>query len=252
MSWSQRRQVSIFLGVVAVISMPIIIIAIILFLRVEPTCFDGLQNGEETGLDCGGKCALVCENEAIDPVVLWSRFFSASADSGYYNTVAYIENSNPTSGAKRVPYTFTLFENDIELEVRSGTIDIPPKTFVPIIENSLFAGERIPTRLAFELGDHTWKKEDVEKRPFFISGERVIQEGNNPRISAKIANTTPRDIGEITAIVFVYGEFNNLMAFSSTYIEGISAQEEKTMVFTWSKPFPEPVTQIEIIPQYEQ
>jgi hypothetical protein len=249
MSWSQRRQVSIFLGIVAVISIPLIIIALILFLRVEPTCFDGLQNGEETGLDCGGACALVCENEAIDPIVLWSRFFPAG--QGYYNVVAYLENRNPTSGAKKVPYNFTFFENDVELENRSGYIDIPPKSFVPILANSLFTGERIPTRLAFDLGDHVWKKEELQKPPFFITGERVIQEGNNPRVAAKITNVTPRDIGEITAIVFVYGEFNNLMAFSSTYIEGLDAQEEKDMIFTWNQPFPEPVSKIEVIPQYK-
>jgi len=250
MSWSQRRQVSIFFGVVAVISVPFIIVALILFLRVEPTCFDGVQNGDETGLDCGGTCVLVCENEAVDPVVLWSRYFDVG--EGYYNVVAYIENSNPTSGAQRVPYEFTFFENDVELESRSGYVDIPPKSFVPIMEGNLSTGERLPTRLAFELGDHVWEKQEIPKPPFFISGEKVIQEGNNPRIGAQISNTTPRPIGDITAIVLVYGEFNNLMAFSSTYIENIEAQDEKSIVFTWNTPFPEEVTDIEIIPQYNK
>ena len=28
-----------------------------------PTCFDKLQNGQETGIDCGGTCQLKCNNQ---------------------------------------------------------------------------------------------------------------------------------------------------------------------------------------------
>ncbi|EDP70587.1 Glucose/sorbosone dehydrogenase [Flavobacteriales bacterium ALC-1] len=33
-----------------------------------PTCFDGIQNGDETGVDCGGSCANACPCEGIDLV----------------------------------------------------------------------------------------------------------------------------------------------------------------------------------------
>lgn len=250
MSWSRRRQLSILLGITAVISVPFIIIGLIFFLNTKPTCFDGIQNGLESGVDCGGGCELVCVNEAIKPIVLWSRSFEVG--QGYHNVVAYIENQNPSSGAERVPYTFQFFEGDIELEERTGFVDIKPKSLTPVIENSLYTGERKPTRMSFTLGDPVWKKVEPVTLPFFISRERVIQEGDAPRVAATIRNTSPRDIGDVTAIVFVYGPYGNLMTFSSTYIDALSAQSEKELIFTWTQPFSDVVTKIEVIPQYNQ
>lgn len=249
MSWSSRRQFSILLGIIAVISAPVIILGVILFLEKEVSCFDNIQNGDESGVDCGGSCSLVCENEVLDPIVQWQRYFEVSP--GRYNAVAYIENQNPSSAAYDVPYSFTLFEGQFELEKRLGTIDIPAKSFIPIIENNLYTGERDANRIYFELGDAIWFKDVPEKNPFQIYSERVVQGGNQPRISAIIKNTSPREIGNINAIVLVYGNYGNLMTFSSTYVDSLDAQAEKELIFTWNEAFPEEVSRIEIIPQYK-
>jgi hypothetical protein len=37
-----------------------------------PSCFDGVSNGDETGIDCGGSCEASCEDQVI--TALWSPF----------------------------------------------------------------------------------------------------------------------------------------------------------------------------------
>ena len=39
-------------------------IAAICLLWLAPTCTDGIQNGGETGIDCGGSCPLKCDSES--------------------------------------------------------------------------------------------------------------------------------------------------------------------------------------------
>ena len=65
-----------------------------------PTCSDGVQNGDEEGVDCGGACDRVCSFQAVDPIVLWERFFEVGP--GVYNTVALIENPNVNTIARDV------------------------------------------------------------------------------------------------------------------------------------------------------
>ena len=39
------------------------------------TCFDKIQNQDEEGVDCGGKCQILCRADSIKPIVYWQRFF---------------------------------------------------------------------------------------------------------------------------------------------------------------------------------
>src|SRR6185503_5513235 len=69
-----------------------------------PSCVDNKQNGNETGIDCGGSCINACVSQ-VDPVsVLWARSFRVVP--GRYNAVAYLENHNKNVAASKVNYIF--------------------------------------------------------------------------------------------------------------------------------------------------
>ena len=74
----------------------------------KPTCFDGKQNQDESGVDCGGVCEKVCSFQAVKPNIIWSRSFKVS--EGIYNAIAYIENPNIRAEAFAVPYVFKIFD----------------------------------------------------------------------------------------------------------------------------------------------
>jgi hypothetical protein len=78
-SWSQKRQIIYF-------SIPFFLFLLVLsfvyfsFFYKPATCFDGVKNGNETGIDCGGSCSLVCTNDALKPITLWSKAFAVTDD----------------------------------------------------------------------------------------------------------------------------------------------------------------------------
>ena len=109
MSWALKRQIFyiiilfIFFGIFAfLVSYP--------YLNKEPTCNDKKQNGNETGIDCGGSCILVCTFEVDKLSVLWSRTFPIVP--GRYNAVAYVENQNTNTAIYKIKYRFRFADKD--------------------------------------------------------------------------------------------------------------------------------------------
>ena len=62
MEWRTKRKI-IFALVALIILAIIIAIPTFVFLNTRKvSCFDKVQNGDETGVDCGGTCSMVCLN----------------------------------------------------------------------------------------------------------------------------------------------------------------------------------------------
>src|ERR1035437_3040718 len=90
-TWALKRQ---FFYVLILV----LFIAIVGFLIIQPSlnkppsCTDGKQNGNETGVDSGGSC-LNADPALVDSVsILWARAFRVVP--GRYNAVAYIIHHN--------------------------------------------------------------------------------------------------------------------------------------------------------------
>src|SRR3989338_6228133 len=108
-SWSQRRKSVYFLIFAGFLFGFVILPAYFLFYK-PPTCFDGKQNSDEKGVDCGGGCATLCRSQYLDPNIIWTRVIKVK--SGLYNVLAYIENPNIDAGADSISYVFRIKDND--------------------------------------------------------------------------------------------------------------------------------------------
>ncbi len=66
--WSRMRKrlvlIILIVAIVVLIGVPLYF----LFYK-APTCSDGLMNGDETGVDCGGSCQRLCTAESL-PIVI--------------------------------------------------------------------------------------------------------------------------------------------------------------------------------------
>lgn len=250
MSWGTHRRNSILAIIFLLIFVPIsIYVASVLIKPV--TCFDGFQNGIETGVDCGGGCALLCDAEVIDPIIVWKRHFEVAP--GIYNVVAMIENPNPESGSNIAPYIFKLYDREgVLLQERKGVTSIAPKEIVPIVENTLLTGKLEPIRVSFEFTDAlVFEKQPLEKQVLVVRDEELLEERGLPRINASIENIDLLPVDKITVVAVVYDINNNAIASSSTLIERISKDQSVPVVFTWPVPFEKSVSHIEIYPIYD-
>ena len=83
-----------------------------LFLRPSPSCFDGIQNQGEQGVDCGGPCARVCASVNVQSIDVLGSVRVFSPLPGSASVLAELENANASSGAEIFDYTVTLYGPD--------------------------------------------------------------------------------------------------------------------------------------------
>jgi hypothetical protein len=252
--WTQkrkRRYLSIFLLVV------IAFVSLIVYQITNrpPTCFDGEQNGQETGVDCGGSCQLVCREEVRNVVVWWERPFQVrSGASNTYNLVGYIENQNLEFGLRELEYEFRVYNRDNLLiaEPVVGTTFVEPNRRSAIFAPSVATGAEEAYTVFLRLNDdQTWERTDQAfTHTLFEVGERDLRnQDSSPRLTVPITNATFIDFDQVSVVAILYNEEGNAVASSQTYLDALGEGDTKQARFSWPEPFEEEISRIEIIPR---
>ena len=185
--WRIRRQSIIVTIIIAFISL-FIVLPYWYTHREIPTCFDGKQNQEEKGVDCGGSCSLQCKGGAKDISVIWAKVFPVRP--GTYDLVAYVENPNIDIGAPRLPYTGKLYDADGNLiaEKRGETYANPSESFV-IFDGGILTGEKIPIRGSIEVGTNfPWVSTKTAKKALTASDKVLTGTDKIPKLSAVLSS----------------------------------------------------------------
>ena len=203
--------------------------------RTPGTCFDGLQNGAEAGVDCGGSCARICSFQVAEPQVQWARSFEIA--EGRYNAVAYIENSNQYAGTPELAYTFKLYDADGVIVERKGITVLPPNSVYPVFEGRIQTGLRIPTQTVIELEPvSVWLSADAGREQFQISNRTLSGVGTMPRLTANITNNGVSAADSIEVIATIFDSKGNALTASETVVPSLPARGSQTLTFTWPNP----------------
>lgn len=236
-TWRFKRQASYIIVVLTIILTPIFIY----FLANDPapTCFDGKQNQGEFGVDCGGGCAAVCQEEVADMQVLWRRAFPVR--TGEYDLAALVENPNNDFSANQFVYTFEVYDaqNNLILE-KSGTGFANPREQFVIFEPRVFLGNKAPSRVFLAIESVEWGREPGYVKPQIQVQDESLTPAPRPRLSATLVNDLPYDVPNIEAIATILSEEDNVIAVSSTEIGDLASGESQRVFFTWPTALPEP------------
>lgn len=251
LSWSSKRQL-FYLSIVFVAVIISLLIIIWPYLNKEPTCFDGKQNGNESGVDCGGNCQKVCTAEALSLVTLWSRAFEVVP--GKYNVLAYIENQNRESGVPVISYEFKLYDDkNIFIGRKSGTTFITSNDRTVVFESGIETGNRIPKRASFEFTSApVWVKVNRDqKNALAVSAEDKVLTNplTTPKLEAEIVNKTINEIKNLEVYALLFDSEDNVITGSKTLVDVLPKNGKAPVVFTWPKPLIERPSRIEILPQ---
>lgn len=237
-SWSTRRR-AIILGAAVLLLSAVSFGVFWKFWYQAPTCFDGRQNGDETGIDCGGSCTLLCSSNVIKPIVRWDpRLFEVWP--GLWSAIVYVENPNTTADATYVPYTLTIYDdsNNVLVERKSATI-LPKNKTVGIFEGliAIKDGEK-PRRAVFELGNNIiWKKDVTPAPDITITNSSILRLESEPRVEANVKNNGTEEIKNIELVIVIFDGADNAIAASRTFVEDLKKNENANVFFTWPKPF---------------
>lgn len=215
------------------------------YFHASASCFDGDMNGGESGVDCGGDCARICEFEVIAPSVQWARSFKIN--EGQYNAVAYVENRNSTAATRELRYTFSLYDNQGLITERTGTTILPPDSVYPIFEGRIFTGDRIPTRTLLDIEmPEVWLPASHGRDQFTIVSRTLSETDLRPRLSAVVRNNSLEEAKEVEVIATIFDRERNALTSSRTIVENFAPRSETDIVFTWPLPIAKTVRSCEI------
>lgn len=251
LSWSSKKKIMYSSIVFVVIGLLVLWFAWP-YINREPTCFDGKQNGTESGVDCGGECVLVCRSEAYQLVTLWSRAFPVN--DGSYNLMAYIENQNRDSGIAKIGYEFRVYdEENIFIARKSGTTFITSNDRTAIFEPGIFTENRTPYRVDFNFTSApVWVRVNREQRnALSLSSQNTIlsNQSVSPRLESEIVNKTLKDFRNLDVYSILYDAEGNVINVSKTLAEFLPKNGRTKVFFTWPRPFNSDPARIDIFPQ---
>ena len=238
MEWSKKRKILytlVFAGAVIILaSYPAYLLT-----NKTPTCSDQKQNGAETGVDCGGGCALQCLAEMKAPRVVWTKSFYLGGP--YYDLGAYVENPNAQAGVKSARYAFSVFDSEGKVLVeKKGAVEIAPGTgFVLFEPNVVIAGNPDRVEVVFEQSDLSlWVKARIAPSIIVTKNKNLKNTDTKPRFDATLANTDlVNSVVNLTVSAIIYDARRNPIAVSRTFVDSIQKGGETDVVFTWPKRF---------------
>lgn len=234
MSWAVKRQLKYLSGLMLIIAL-IVFAFIYPVIFKKPTCFDGKKNGEETGIDCGGQCLIVCKEETVAPVVIWSRAFNVIGNN--YNLVAYVENRNKTAAAYEVSYEFRAYDgNNKFIGRKEGKTFIPPNQPFAVLETRFNSGESDLKTVSFDFNPNiTWIKKSpvLTTLPLRISNISMDNNEDTPTLKATVNNDSVYDLPEFEVVAILYDINNNAINASKTHKDGLKSNSSTNVVFTW-------------------
>jgi hypothetical protein len=250
MTWAFRRQIiylAIFLALILIFGF----LMIYPHLSKTPTCTDGKQNGNETGIDCGGSCPKACIFEVDQISILWSRAFEVVP--GRYNAVAYLENHNRNAVINKIGYRFRFADKDnIYIGKREGEAYIPPSGKFAIFEPAIDVGNSIPVYTSFEFTEMpVWlqvSQEKIDQLKILISNISLENQNTTPRLTAVVENNSLFQVPEVNIVAILYDESGNAVSASQTYLDKLDGEESKEITFTWPEPITGNIVAKEVIP----
>ena len=203
-------------------------------LRSQPTCSDGLQNGDEEGVDCGGKCSVMClVGEPTPPVVLWSRFFNVR--QGIFDAGALVENINVEARATILEYVFRLYDSaGVLLAEEAGQTFLEAGEQAFLYKPGLVTGIRSPSRVEFIVSRIEWIRDVPDEDPLdiiLVSRAFELDNGRRMRVTLRNRSLFPED--HIGLSILLKDASGTVYAASQTRLEDFAPGSERDAVFTW-------------------
>ncbi|HEY4487047.1 MAG TPA: hypothetical protein VJB70_04960 [Candidatus Paceibacterota bacterium] len=244
-SWASQRRM-VYLALVAGVLLLVVSVPLFLYFNKLETCFDGLKNGTELGIDCGGACAKLCESQVADLLVHWSRF--AKAGEGAYDVAAFVQNPNVMGGAESVAYMFKLYDKDnLLIAERRGETFVNPNEQFALFEGALQTGARIPARAFFEfIETPRWVDVSFRRPDLLITKKQLVTNGGKPEVQATIENRSLSDFEDITLVSFLIDDKENVVGISKTELDMVAQSSARDVTFLFPEVLSQAPTRVDV------
>ena len=258
MTETQRKFKKLY--VIVIILLFIIIIALILFKPEERTCFNGVKDVGEEGIDCGGFCEKKCPPPDKPPTVQdirvkWVKFIKDGENN--YDLVAKISNSNEGWGISSVNYAFNIYSKSGEIiDTVLGKSYVMPRGFLGtnesryIIENDFKTSEDIE-KVSLELYNFNWREIknlrelpelDVEIIRIVNKDHGFMEDGKEFYYAFGVTeNISKYSFFKVDINVVIFDNYGELVAAGKTDQWTLKSGKGWEFKIFWTSPFSEAV-----------
>jgi hypothetical protein len=198
------------------------------FFKPAPSCFDGVQNQNEEGLDCGGICRALCvQRDLVPPSALGAPQVFTPSDQ-LISVLLELKNPNQGTGIRQLPYS-------VRVQGAQGTpLEIKGVT-------SLYAGEvrRLvlvrpvttnakPYTAALTLGTSTvqWAPAEQFRKPDIdIVNAVTTSTAEGIRTEGTVTSNDALPVTDVAILGLFYDTAGNLIGASQTLLPRLQGGE---------------------------
>lgn len=229
----KRLKKKLIFGSIFFLIFIFLIISIYLKIRgpVVASCFDGEQNQNEEGIDCGGPCP-PCELKTLRSLKIYPSQYLIYQNS--IDLIGLIENPNPNLALKKLKYYFEIYDlNDIlKATTTIKETNLEPETKKYLLEINYPKLDFIIGKVKLKILEplvEDWVKKEKTKIQVSYYNERIVQEYNKWKIKLTLFNHSylPQNL-EVVALV--YNKDKSLIGVGKTNVYLISQEVKEVYV----------------------
>jgi hypothetical protein len=258
MTETQRKIKKLY--IIGIVLFFVAITAWVLYKPEERTCFNGIKDVGEEGIDCGGFCEKECPPPDKPPTVQdisvkWVKFVEDGKNN--YDLVAKISNSNESWGVSAVSYKFNIYSKEGEIiDTVSGKSYIMPKGFLKnsnsryIIENNFKTGEDIE-KVSLELYNFNWREVknlrelpelDVEIIRIINKDHGFVEDGKEFYYAFGVTeNISKYSFFKVDINIVIFDDYGELVAAGKTDQWTLTSGAGWEFKIFWTSPFSETI-----------
>lgn len=225
-----RKQITI----ICVLLLIVLAIGLGAYLLFNPshkaTCYDGVKNQSEEGIDCGGPCGL-CHKPLSLKVV--SETFIPTIENNF-DLIAEIENINPDWGVESVDYRFNLYDEENQLiGYLDGSTYLLPQETKYIIGQKFYSTTQ-PASASFEIKNPLWQKlQGFEELQIRVRDKNYAIVDNKYRLSGALENKSNYNLDTVEIVGLLFDENKKIIAAGKTNINTFLIGENRSFEINW-------------------
>lgn len=240
----------LIIGLIYLVFFGVVVLFFYSIFRTKPTCFDGIKNQNEEGIDCGGVCPEKCQKIKAQDLEKREVGLVESSVAGEYDFYGLVINPNNVYGSKYFSYEIKFKdETGAVIAEKQGDSFILPGDKKYIIENNIKLF-KLPSDIEFSLGNSEWVELDelyekpdlkiVHKRYDKISSGVGFSEGKG-----LLQNRSPFNFAVIKIKVILRDTENKVVALNATEMRTVRSGEDRDYRVFWPSRFPGEVVSVE-------
>lgn len=253
----ERNTKKLLVGSIFIAVLLFLLAAFVFMFKEDPTCEDGIQNQNESGIDCGGPCFPCPERPVLKDLEVISTEWVFDIENRY--DIAFkLKNPNSLYGLAEFQYRAIIYGADGQImdqtSIQDGFI-LPGEEKYLLVQAVPLGSAPVDVKIEFSpISDEAWQKFTDYEEPNLVINNKHYEELSGgvagfSRVAGTLINSSQYDFENILVKVVLRDSNGNLLAMNHQQMSTVRAREQRDFNMIFPHSFPGKVTQVEVEPE---